>query len=182
MSSMCSQRASSKTWAYSSAAADLSLQRNPWCGPFFQIESSECSKIVFCNMVCWSTLYQLCIPILDKTAGTVAKCITERWIQYFGPPMLIIADQRKEFVGTQFKGFTNANSFLLHIIDVRAPWQIGQTERHGDIYKKDFRARSLDEPGYGMQCCQESTVQPFRLLPSPATVRDWTPSSRGLDQ
>ena len=31
----------------------------------FEIESSDGSKIVFCNMVCWG--YQLCIPILDKT-------------------------------------------------------------------------------------------------------------------
>ena len=52
--------------------------------------------------------------------------------------MLIIADQGKEFVGTQFKEFANANSILLHIIDVRAPWQNGRTERHGDIYKRIF--------------------------------------------
>ena len=61
--------------------------------------------------------------------------------------MVIIADQGKEFVGTQFKEFTNANSILLHIIDVRAPWQNGRTERHGDIYKKIFeRARWLHSP------------------------------------
>ena len=95
-------------------------------------------------MVCWGTLYQLCIPVLDKTAGTVAKCIAERWIQYFGPPMLTIADQGKEFVGTQFKEFTNANSILIHLIDVRAPWQTGWTERHGDFYKKIFERGSLD--------------------------------------
>ena len=60
---------------------------------------------------------------------------------------LIIADQGKEFVGTQFKEFTNANSILLHIIDVRAPWQNGRTERHGDIYKKIFeRARWMHSP------------------------------------
>ena len=35
---------------------------------------------------------------------------------------------------------------------------------------------------HGMQCCQESTVQPFRLLSPQATVRNWTPSSRGPDQ
>ena len=57
--------------------------------------------------------------------------------------MVIIADQGKEFVGTQFKEFTNANSILLHIIDVRAPWQNGRTERHGDIYKKIFEARAM---------------------------------------
>ena len=32
VSSMCSQRASSKTWVSGSAAADFSLQRNTWCG------------------------------------------------------------------------------------------------------------------------------------------------------
>ena len=113
----------------------------------FEIESPDNSKIVFCNMVCWGTLYQLCIPVVDKTAETVAKCVAERWIQYFGPPLVIIADQGKEFVGTQFKEFTNANSILLHIIDVRAPWQNGRTERHGDIYKKIFeRARWLHSP------------------------------------
>ena len=113
----------------------------------FEIESPDSSKIVFCNMVCWGTLYQLCIPVVDKTAETVAKCVAERWIQYFGPPLVIIADQGKEFVGTQFKEFTNANSILLHIIDVRAPWQNGRTERHGDIYKKIFeRARWLHSP------------------------------------
>ena len=65
----------------------------------------------------------------------------------FCPPLVIIADQGKEFVGTQFKEFTNANSILLHIIDVRAPWQNGRTERHGDIYKKIFeRARWLHSP------------------------------------
>ena len=98
-------------------------------------------------MVCWGTLYQLCIPVVDKTAETVAKCVAERWIQYFGPPLVIIADQGKEFVGTKFKEFTNANSILLHIIDVRAPWQNERTERHGDIYKKIFeRARWLHSP------------------------------------
>ena len=93
-------------------------------------------------MVCWGTCTNC-----DKTAETVAKCVAERWIQYFGPPMLIIADQGKEFLGTQFKEFTNANSILLHIIDVRAPWQNGRTERHGDIYKRIFEhARWMHSP------------------------------------
>ena len=84
---------------------------------------------------------------MDKTAETVAKCVAERWILNFWSSVVIIGDQGKEFVGTQFKEFTNANSILLHIIDVRAPWQNGRTERHGDIYKKIFeRARWLHSP------------------------------------
>ena len=173
------------------AALPRTIRFNETLGvDLFEIESPDGSKIVFCSMMCWDTLYQLCIPVLDKTAGTVAKCIAGRWIQYFGPPMLVIADQGKELVGTQFKEFTNANSIFLQIIDVRAPWQNGRTERHGDIYKRIFeRARwmhstsspvALQHLAMELQYCQESTVQPFRLLSSPASVRDWTPSSRGL--
>ena len=51
----------------------------------FEIESPDGTKIIFCNMVCWCTLYQLCIHIFDKTAATVSKCISEWWIQSFGP-------------------------------------------------------------------------------------------------
>ena len=70
------------------------------CVALFEVESPDGTKIIFYNMVCCGTLYQLCIPVPDKTAATIAKCVTVRWIQYFGPPMVIIADQGKEFVGT----------------------------------------------------------------------------------
>ena len=67
-------------------------------------------------------------------------------------------------------------------MDVRAPWQHGRTERHGDIDKRifelvgcTFRSCSVPAPGYGMQCCQES-VQSF-WLSFAASVRDWTSST-----
>ena len=104
----------------------------------FQVESPDGTKIIFCNMVCWGTLYQLCIPIPDKTVATVAKCIAERWIQHVSPTMAVITDQGQEFAGKQFKDFTNAIRILHNTLDVRAPWQTGRTERHGDIYQRIF--------------------------------------------
>ena len=37
-----------------------------------------------------------------------------------------------------FFSFCDRNSILLHVTDVRAPWQNGRTERHGDIFKHLF--------------------------------------------
>ena len=117
----------------------------------FEIESPDSSRNVFCNMVCWGTLYQLCILVVDKTVETVSKCVAERWIQYFGPPLVIIADQGKELVGTTlFKEFTNANSILLHIIDVRAPWQNGRTERTVTSAKGFSRATSVSSSVFSL--------------------------------
>ena len=104
----------------------------------FEIENHEGNKVWMCNMICWGTLYQICVPIPDKTALTVAKCMAEHWIRYFGPPTVVISDQGREFVGQQFKEFCGGNGILLHVTDVRAPWQNGRTERHGDIWKKIF--------------------------------------------
>jgi transposase InsO family protein len=113
----------------------------------FDIDNPDGSKAWFCNMVCWGTLYQLCIPVPDKTADTAAKCVTEHWIRYFGPPKVLIADQGREFVGQMFKDMCTANAILLHVTDVRAPWQNGRTERHGDIFKKMFeKAKWLYTP------------------------------------
>ena len=42
----------------------------------FEVESSDDTTFFVCDLVCWGTL-------LDKTAGTVAKCVAERWVQYF---------------------------------------------------------------------------------------------------
>ena len=53
-----------------------------------------------------------------------------------GPPLVLIADQGREFVGQPFKDMCTSSAISLHLTDVRAPWQNGRTERHGDIYKK----------------------------------------------
>ena len=51
-------------------------------------------------------------------------------------------------------------------MDVRAPWQNGRTERHGDLLDAlPERPGSASTLVDGMQCRQESAVQSFRLLP-----------------
>ena len=90
-----------------------------------EIESPDSSKIVFCNMVCVGARCTNCVFLL----WTRLLRLWQSVLQSGGSSILVL---------------TNANSIVLHIIDVRAPWQNGRTERHGDIYKKTFeRARWL---------------------------------------
>ena len=49
----------------------------------FEIESPDSSKSFSATWCVGARLYQLGIPVVDKTAETVAKCVAERWIQYF---------------------------------------------------------------------------------------------------
>ena len=49
------------------------------------------------NIVCWGTLYQLCIEVPDAKAETIMKTFLDRWIRYFGPPVTLVCDQGPEF-------------------------------------------------------------------------------------
>ena len=83
-----------------------------------EVECSDGTNIIFCNMVCWGTF----VPIVHIYPGQNCRDSGEVHIrtmdQVFCPPILFIADQGTKFVGTQFKEFTIANSILLHIINV----------------------------------------------------------------
>ena len=93
-------------------------------------------------------MFQLVVIVEDQRAETVAKCFMENWIRYFGPPLALIADQGKEFPGEKFKDMCNSQSVLLHVINVRAPWENARTERHGDMNKKIYvKTCYLKTPG-----------------------------------
>ena len=120
---MCSKVISSEAKASSSIAANISFNETLGVDLFLRSNHPMVPRSLSVTWCARGTLYQLCILVPDTT---VAKCITERRIQYFGPPLVIIADKEKEFVGAQFKELTNASSILLHIIDARAPLQVAE--------------------------------------------------------
>ena len=75
------------------------------------------------NMVCWGTLFQLVFETPDKRPETVAAIFADKWTRYFGPPLVLIADQGREFVGQPFFDMCVKYSILLHVTNVRAPWE-----------------------------------------------------------
>lgn len=102
----------------------------------FEIEDPLPNKHTFLNIVCWGSLYQLVKEASDKRDFTVGELLTTSWIQYIGSPLVMIAGQGREFIGSEFQSMCDRQGLLLHITDVRAPWQNGRTERHGDLMRK----------------------------------------------
>ena len=64
-----------------------------------EVEDPWGSKHVFTNLVCWGTLFQLWKKTEGKTALEVAETMVAAWVQYFGPPVTMIADLGPEFIG-----------------------------------------------------------------------------------
>ena len=99
------------------------------------------------NIICWGTAYQIVTPLESCTSAHVSSVVAAVWIRYFGPPEVLVVDQGPEFTGPEFQKLVETHACVLHVIDVRSPWQNGKTERHGDIFKKIVaKARWQYEP------------------------------------
>jgi hypothetical protein len=65
-----------------------------------EVPSPSGGTTVCCNMICWGTLFQLVVPVTDKSAAgaETAQCFVDNWVRYFGPPSVLVADQGREFM------------------------------------------------------------------------------------
>ena len=63
-----------------------------------------------------------------------------------GPPNELITDAGTEFTSEVFGQFMQQNGIKLTVIPPDAHWQMGRTERHGDILQAMLSKYELDHP------------------------------------
>jgi hypothetical protein len=92
------------------------------------------------NTTCWGTTYGTFYPTEGnrKTAAATWMTFTLSWLRVFGPPQLMIVDQGREFVGTEFLEKCEAVGILVEIIDRDSPHENGKTEVHGGLLKEIY--------------------------------------------
>ena len=90
---------------------------------------------VILNCVCWGTHYQMAMILPNKEASNVAKAFMAGWMKYFGPPEMVVMDQGSEFVSKDFADVIGEWGVVMHMTDVRSPWQNSRTERAGATLK-----------------------------------------------
>ena len=107
-------------------------------------------KITMMNAICWGSNFQVVTRMKPPhTPEHVLEVFSECWLGVFGTPEVVICDQGIEFRASRasFKDRLRERGCVVHIIDVRSPWQNGKTERHGGWWKELFRkAVELERP------------------------------------
>ena len=92
----------------------------------------------YLNMVCWGTRLQLAGRMGSSTTAEAAlKQFMLQWVHHFGYPELCVVDQGSEFKGMFAQSLEQAGVYV-HVIDSRAPWQQGRTERAGGLLKQQL--------------------------------------------
>ena len=96
------------------------------------------------NCVCWSTRFQLMIPLSDHTPHGTRKAFYQ-WIRIFGPPERVYCDLCKEFKAV-FEEMAEQHDFILDPGSLEAPTQRAITERAGKTFK-EILSKTLMQTG-----------------------------------
>ena len=94
------------------------------------------------NIICWSTRFQLVIPLKDHTPRGARQAL-HQWFRIFGVPEVIYSDLGKEFRGC-FEEMTDQQAIILDPGSLETPTQRSLTERAGKNFK-EVLSRTLME-------------------------------------
>ena len=100
-----------------------------------EMYDSTGAKFMVVHMTDYATRFQLADVLVGKSTKSVVQFIKRRWLPFFGPPRVLVADQGKEFVSWEMEVFCASTSILLWRSAVQAPWQNGVAEKNGGILK-----------------------------------------------
>ena len=106
------------------------------------------------------TNFQVATPAPSRAAEQAIEKFTGAWLMWAGPPNELITDAGTEFASEAFGQFMQQNGIKLTVIPPDAHWQMGRTERHGDIlqamlgkYEKDHPRNTYNDLQVALAMC-----------------------------
>ena len=80
----------------------------------------------------------------SRTAEQAVEKLIQSWFLWAGPPNEMIMDSATEFTSEIFQKFLQQNNVKATVIPPGAHWQIGKTERHGEILQEMLSKFEID--------------------------------------
>ena len=104
-------------------------------------------KFMLLNILCLATAFNIVVPLVDKSAASVAQALKMYWINWAGVPEKVVVDSGTEYQG-DFKEAMSTLGIGHRMIPLEAPWQHGMVERHGDVMGEIVSAAVKDTSTY----------------------------------
>eukprot|EP00434_Breviolum_minutum_P042887 symbB.v1.2.038193.t1/scaffold5827.1/size23306/2 len=112
-------------------------------------EDREFNDCVGCDLIIWtskqgkrftclhfidaSTNFHQAVQVHQTDALSLFEGFRQAWLHWAGPCKQMIIDNESGLCSEQFSNLTQAEDIQLRAIAAYAHWQLGKTERHGDI-------------------------------------------------
>eukprot|EP00435_Cladocopium_sp_Y103_P052434 s764_g16.t1 len=125
-------------------------------------ESRDFNDCVGCDLVTWTskngrqfqflhcidsaTSFQLAIPVIRTDAEALIDAIQDCWFHWAGPCKQLIIDNASPLCSEQFTNLAQERDMHLRVVAAFAHWQMGKTERHGDILQDMLQKYDIEHP------------------------------------
>ena len=125
------------------------LQEPKIARPASLSEPKDFNDSVGCDLITWTaksgksfqflhcldaaTSFQLAVPVVRTDAESLMESIHDCWFHWAGPCKQLIIDNASPLCSEHFSMAAQASDIHLRVVAAYAHWQMGKTERHGDI-------------------------------------------------
>ena len=125
------------------------LQEPKIARPAAVSEVREFNDCVGCDLITWTsktgknhqcihfvdsaTNFQLAMPVFQTDANALWEACHDCWFRWAGASKQLILDNASALCSDQVAQFAQGENIHLRVVAPYAHWQLGKTERHGDI-------------------------------------------------
>ena len=132
------------------------------------------------NFVCMhfidvATNFQLAIPVYRTDTEALFSAFQECWLRWAGPCKQLVIDNESALCSEQFAQIAQGHDIHLRVVAAYAHWQLGKTERHGDILQHMLQKYDVDQPVENDTQFKDALLQCCNAKNSLSRVKGYTP-------
>ncbi len=121
--------------------------------------SKEGNKFHFYHVIDAGTNFQIAFVTDNRTSTQVIEQLRTHWLQWAGPPKMLLTDSAGEFCSEEFSQFLQSNDIKATIVPAESHWQMGRGERHGAIIQRMLDKYQIDHNMMSEQDLKEALTQ-----------------------
>ena len=127
----------------------------------FQCKDADGHNWSWLNILCQGTCFQIAVLLeqthANPTSEEVIKAFDIGWVSWAGYPEFGVFTDRAKYFVTHFSEALSAEGVYFQSAAKASPWQIGQVERHGDIWKSMLKRVVWSEQVSGRESMVHAT-------------------------
>ena len=143
--SVCHEMSQPKRARPSSLPADREF--NDCIGCDIIVWTNKLGKQFTClHFIDAATNFHQAVQVHQTDAQSLFEGFRQAWLHWAGPCKQMIIDNESGLCSEQFSTLAQGEDIQLRVIAAYAHWQLGKTERHGDILQHMLRKFEIDSP------------------------------------
>ena len=128
----------------------------------------------FYHLLDQATNFHVAIPAPNRTAEQAIQKTTEAWLQWAGPPNMLVTDRATEFTSEMCQEFLQRND-IKDTTSPHAHWQNGRCEGHGEFLQSMLTKIDLEQPLTTYWEFQQALVQSTHAKNTLSIRRGYSP-------